>query len=291
MADGNKSRKELEEELRVLTERLKELEGGQELSDEEPAGLSSEKKGLDSQELPEDLLRRDRLAVLGQVAAGIGHEVLNPLGVVKNSAYYLRMITSPDDEKVLKHIKIIEREVERAKKIVTDLLDLTRTAPQQREKADLAGLMDEAVHLAAIPPDVEISRSYQVDVPELTCDPQQMIQVFVNLLINSSQSLAEEESPRIRLLLIEEGQALLAAIEDNGPGIPGDRLDKIFEPLFSSRTWGFGLGLTVCRQLVTINGGEIKAENRREKGARFTVSFPVEAKEDEEYSLEGDGPA
>ncbi|MFO8058171.1 MAG: ATP-binding protein [bacterium] len=276
MADGNKSREELEQELRVLRERLKELEGGQELVDEEPAGLSPEKEGLDFQELPEDLLRKDRLTVLGQVAGSIGHEVLNPLGVVKNSAYYLRMITSPDDEKVLKHINIIEREVERARKIVTDLLDLTRTAPQEREEADPARLMDEAVHLADVPPDMEIARSYQVNMPRITCDPQQMAQVFINLLTNSVQCLAGEKSPRIKLSVYTQEEAVRVEVEDNGPGIPEDQLDRIFEPLFSSKTWGFGLGLTVCRQLVSINGGEIKAENRHEKGARFVVSFPVE---------------
>jgi|GEM_PF-6719202 len=275
MYQNDNSRQNLEDQLIVLREKLKKLERERAASgdDERILGLEADfDKEFD--ELQEKIILQDRLAFLGQMAASIGHEVLNPLGVMKNSAYFLKMIVSPDDEKIIKHINIIEREIERARKIVTDLLNLTSTAPRQMEEVDLAKLMDEATQLIEVPGNIEVRRAYEVNVNKVLCDRDQMVQVFVNLLINAVQSIADRESPRIILSVYMAEDSVVSELSDNGPGIPEGDLERIFEPLMSSKTVGFGLGLTVCRQLVYINGGSIEARNSEDRGAVFTVSFP-----------------
>ncbi len=273
MYDVKKSRVELEEQIKDLQEKLAELEREKPVL--ERAFCPGAADELLNKQDQEELLRKDRLAILGQLAAGIGHEVLNPLGVIKNSVYYLRMITSPDDPKATRHLDIIDREVERARKIVNDLLNLTRTAPHTREHADAGRLLDEAVHRAEVPADIEVMRSYQVGVPPVLCDPQQVVQVFINLLLNAVQALAKTAQPTIRLVVHTEEGVVLAAVEDNGPGLPSEGEDRIFDPLVSFKSEGFGLGLTVCRQLVSVNGGHIRAYNLAKGGAGFVVSFPV----------------
>jgi PAS domain S-box-containing protein len=248
-------------------------------------------------ETQERLVRAEKLAVLGQLAGGVGHELRNPLGVISNAAYFLQMVLAPGepraparrrsptggsaggdassdaDETIQEYLGIISSQVRTAERIVSDLLDLSRTRPAEREQVALSELVAEVMEGRQPPEGVEVMARIASDLPTVFVDRLHIGQVLANLVSNTYQAMPEG-GELVLSARAEEGRVCLS-VADTGCGIPRENVGKIFEPLFTTRARGIGLGLAVSRNLVQVNGGTIEVQSEEGQGSTFTVALPT----------------
>ena len=226
----------------------------------------------------EDLVAKnrnaERLATIGQFAAGIGHELRNPLGVVESSAFLLRQHLGKNgtalDPKVEKHLDKITAEVTRANKTINDLLELARNRPPRPQITPLATVLATAVAAALLPAEVEVITTVP-DSATGRLDADQIERVISNLLINASQAM--DQRGKIWLEAQSDPGETRIRVRDSGPGVPSDLRQRIFEALFTTRAKGSGLGLALCRRIAEAHGGTIVLEPS-EGGASFLVTIP-----------------
>lgn len=221
-------------------------------------------------EAQEELIRKEKLATLGQLAGGVGHELRDPLGVIKNSVYYLNMIL-PKDEKIQKHLGILDREVANSNRIVTELLDFARVKAPMREAASLVAIVRAALDRLVLPETVTVRLDLAESMPAILVDTHQVGQIVLNFLQNALQAM-----PDGGRLTVSAGQGpdhVSVTVEDTGVGILPENLAKIFQPLFTTKAKGIGLGLALARDLAEANGGRITVESTVGRGSRFTVLF------------------
>src|SRR5438309_1003282 len=244
-----------------VTRDLTERRQAQEALDEKARALEEKTRALEMAQ--EALVRRERLAILGQLAGGVSHELRNPLGVVKNSAYYLRMVL-PDEEPARKHLGIIEREVEAANRIVTALLDFARVSVPSRVPSDLNAVVRACVERETVPDTVTVAAPLAEDLPQVAVDPDQIGLALGNLIRNALQAMPDGGALTVETSWTAED--VLVGVADTGGGIAPEHLDKIFEPLFSTKTRGIGLGLALVKRLLEANGGQITVESAPGQG-------------------------
>ena len=222
------------------------------------------------EETQEQLIRQEKLAVLGQLAGSVGHELRTPLGVATNAIYYLRA-TLPDDETTTEYLNILTNSIHESRRIISDLLDLSRTRPRNRTTVSPATLIETIVNHP--PPDnIQMETMVPPELPLIWVDIDQMRQVFGNLISNAYQAMPNGGTITIQAQVKEEMVHLNVC--DTGLGIDQEKLDKIFEPLFTTKDKGIGLGLTICKNLVEVNGGQIKVHSEVGQGTTFTVILP-----------------
>ena len=261
-------RKRAEEALKEYSERLEEM---------------VDERTKELRDAQQQLLRAERLAAIGQLGASIGHELRNPLGIIKNSAYYLNMKLGHADEKVKKHLGIIEKEITRSNKIITDLMDFARVRSPTLRETDANLLVREAISRSKVPEDVEVITRLTRGLSPLMADPGQIEQVFINMISNATQAMTSANSTETRdggsleISTRAEDGFIVTEFKDNGCGISEENLAKIFEPLFTTKTKGIGLGLAVCKAIVEAHEGRIKVESKLGQGTTFTVKLPASA--------------
>lgn len=224
----------------------------------------------------EDLMaknrRAERLATIGQFAAGIGHELRNPLGVIESSVFLLRhLLAGPDlDPKITRHLDKISAEVARSNKTISDLLELARNRPPLGQPTALAELVQGSVTEAHLPPTVQLITSIPPGAEGLL-DPDQVRRVLVNLLVNASQAMGG----RGQLLIdVQRGEHTTQfRVRDSGPGVPDEVRHQIFEPLFTTKAKGNGIGLALSRRIAEAHGGTLVLEPST-SGAQFLMTIP-----------------
>jgi signal transduction histidine kinase len=227
----------------------------------------------------EKLIRQERLATLGQLAGSVGHELRNPLGVISNAVYFLKM-TQPDASKTIQeYLDIIEKETKTSDKIVTDLLDFTRIKAVDREPAAVSDLFMQTLQRYPVPASVEVLLDLPTDLPPIYADPQQVVQVLGNLVNNAFQAMAAPAgvsgAGKLTLSASQQSDMIGIAVQDTGVGIPPENMGKLFEPLFTTKTKGIGLGLAVSQKLTEANDGHIEAHSQPGQGSTFTVYLPI----------------
>ena len=239
--------------------------------------------------LQEELTRKDKLAILGQLAGGVGHELRNPLGVISNAIYYLKTILPDTDETTREYLNIISSEVARSNKIISDLLDLSRTRPTEREEVAVSRLVAQVLEQQSPPENIKVVMEIPSELPLLFVDPRQIHQALVNLVTNAFQAMPEGG----RVTIIADELRLDASVQipkskirirvsDTGTGISRENMEKLFEPLFTTKASGIGLGLAVSKSLVQANSGSIEVESpsaslrtgEEGRGSTFTVILP-----------------
>ncbi len=226
------------------------------------------------QEVQEQLVRQEKLATLGQLASGVSHELRNPLGVLNNASYFLKIVLAGADETVQEYLNIISAEVRKAEKIVSDLLSFSRQRTAIREPVLLADLLENELAAIAPPPaGIVIINRVSADLPLVLVDPQQIGQVLTNLITNACQAMSAGGT--LTFTAAQEGPRLALSVSDSGPGIPPENLTKIFEPLFTTKARGIGLGLAVSKQLVEANEGELAVISPPGQGCQFIVRLPI----------------
>jgi len=240
------------------------------------------------------LVMADRLAAVGELAAGIAHEINNPLAYVRSNLSLLRRhwdalegeiakTGTPEYTAVLlgESEEMIDESlqgVDRAVAIVHDVRGLAHAAPGERESADVNTLLDGVIRMAA--PQLRSSAAIVKDyatVPPLACVPQELQQVFLNLVMNAGQAI--DETGEIRVITRTKGDCILVRIEDDGCGIPPEMVDRIFDPFFTTKPvgQGTGLGLGIALEIVRKHGGDIGVESTSGEGTSFSVRFPIHA--------------
>jgi signal transduction histidine kinase len=230
----------------------------------------------------EDLVEKNRnaeLATIGQFGASIGHELRNPLGVIDSSLFLLRQHLGPDvagARKVAKHLDRIASEVTRANKTINDLLDLARNRPPCLQRIPARKLVDKAVQACALPVTIQVAIVTSPAELVLEVDPDQIQQVLVNLLTNAAQAMPDGGNVEVRAEPAVDGRGTQLRVRDDGPGVPVEARHRIFEPLFTTRAKGTGLGLALCRRIVEAHGGTIDLEPK-EQGTTFVLDLPVSA--------------
>jgi signal transduction histidine kinase len=215
------------------------------------------------------LRRSERLAALGQLSAGLAHELRNPLGSIKGSADLLARSASHNDPMAKELAEIISVEVDRTNSLVTRFLDFARPLEPRREPTDVTTVIDRAVARSK----VEVMRDYDTSLPRLAIDPELMEQVFLNLVTNASQASAPDAPITIRTREVD-GQAEVSVI-DEGCGIPPDKIETIFNPFVTTKQNGVGLGLAIVAKIVDGHGGKMSVESEPGKGSTFRVLLPI----------------
>lgn len=223
----------------------------------------------------EELIRRsDRLSALGLFTTGIAHEVRNPLASIKGFAQLLlsRKLVSKSGQK---YVETIVRETERLDGLLAELLSFARPSPPQLGLRSLGPIIERTLVLIeerAREQGVEIKKELN-DTPLVLIDEQKMQQVFWNIFINALQAMPKGGVLIIRLET--QGEEVVAAITDSGPGIPAAHWDKIFDPFFTTKDWGSGLGLAISHRIVETLGGRIEFTSDQSKGTTFWVFLPA----------------
>jgi signal transduction histidine kinase len=224
----------------------------------------------------EDLVAKnrtaERLATIGQFAAGIGHELRNPLGVVESSVFLVRQRLSQmglSDPSLLRHLEKIATEVQRSNKTINDLLELARSRPPKRSMVEARGLIEQAVAAARVPGEVRVTIA--ADGISIDADTDQLGRIISNLVINASQAMEGNGNVWVEAER-REGQTVIR-VRDDGPGVPADIRHRVFEALFTTKAKGSGLGLALCRRIAEAHGGTIVLEPS-DRGASFLITVP-----------------
>ena len=223
----------------------------------------------------EELVRKERLATLGQLAGSVGHELRNPLGVMTNSLYLLGMIAPNDPPLLREYLGIIKGQVSLSEKIVGDLLDFARVKEPTTEAFDLGAIVSEQIERAGADPQITVRRESEPGLPLVRADRTQVSQIVLNLFTNAVQAVGDK-SGSVTLRSRGDGNGrLFLDVTDTGCGIPTANLGLIFDPLFTTKARGIGLGLSVSRQLARANGGDIRVASTVGIGSTFSLELPA----------------
>jgi signal transduction histidine kinase len=236
--------------------------------------LEKQKRAED--EAREFTLRQEQLQATGRLAAEIAHQLKNPLGIINNAAFTLQR-TMKEGKTITQQIRIIREEVERSDRIITELMGYARLSEGQVEKLNVAEELDSAIERvfpAGAKYDVTISREYTAALPTLLLQRAHLSEVFVNILQNAREAMDGKGHVDVTTAY-GDNYSVIVTIQDNGPGIPSDKLPKVFEPYYTTKEKGTGLGLAIVKHNTEIYNGTVRVESEIGKGTKFIVTLPA----------------
>jgi two-component system NtrC family sensor kinase len=246
-------------------------------------------------QMEQQIMVCERLASLGTLAAGVAHEINNPLAIIKESAGWMRQLFAKDELKdiprhddFVKALDKVEKSVERASRITHQLLGFVGKSESSLSEVNLAELIEEAIQLIsheAQNRDIRVLRQMEPSANTIWSDPYQLRQVLLNLLTNAMHAVNSDGT--ITIAIEDVGDCRTITISDTGPGIPRENLDKIFEPFFSTKSpgQGTGLGLFVSRGIVEKLGGTIEVASKIGQGASFSIRLPKQPQNTDDYNV------
>jgi signal transduction histidine kinase len=239
--------------------------------------LLFEKQKRAEAEATEFAVRQERLRTAGRLAAEIAHQIKNPLGIITNAAFCLHRAVHDGETAVDEQIQIIREEVDRADQIITELMGYAQLAEGKVERLEVAEELDTAVQ-EVFPPaakyQVQIHKDYSPALPALLMQRRHFSGVLVNILQNAREAMNGQGEVTISAQY-GKNDSVRILIADNGPGIPADKIDKIFEAYFTTREKGTGLGLAIVKHNTEMYGGAVQVESEPGKGTRFVLEFPA----------------
>jgi two-component system, NtrC family, sensor histidine kinase HydH len=221
----------------------------------------------------EQVKRADRLSAIGQLAAGLAHEIRNPLASIDGAAEVLEPGGEPEEVR-RETLAIIRKESARLFRLLTNLLDFARPREPERRAVDVRQVFDSVLQLVRHSGGkrIEFRAETPGNLPRLMCDEEQLAQVVLNLAMNAVQAMPE--GGEVRLIATQQNGGILIQVRDQGCGIPDEHLDKVFDPFFTTKDGGTGLGLSVVHQIVSQHGGSVKATRNPDRGMTFSLFFP-----------------
>ena len=231
----------------------------------------------EQKKLQERLMRQEKLALLGQLAGGVGHELRNPLGVIKNAAYFLNMVLEDPDPEVKETLEILDKEVAASERIINTLLEFARARPPRRQEVHIGRILEEVLSGAKQAGDIEVITQMDKSLPPIPADPDQLVQIFRNIILNAIQAMPEGGSLTIKTEAAVP-HWITVFITDTGVGISKEHLGKIFEPLFTGKAKGIGLGMAITKTFVEGHGGTIDVQSKVGKGSTFKIRLPLREK-------------
>ncbi|HWB49235.1 MAG TPA: ATP-binding protein [Stellaceae bacterium] len=246
------------------------------------AAIRAEKIEADNARLvaEAELLKKERLSVLGQFTATVANELRNPLSAIRNTLFTMREIATSSGLALDRPIARIQRSIARCDRIIADLLEYIRTPELTRVSVNFDEWLREILVEHGLPPAVTLVEEYAAPDAVVRIDADRIRHVVINLVDNAAQALGEMPPGRgplriaVRTALADGGLEL--GVSDTGPGIPPENMARIFEPLFSTKSFGAGLGLPTVKQIVTQHGGTIDVHSELKAGTTITIRLPVE---------------
>ena len=214
-------------------------------------------------------IQTEKMAIVGEMASRIGHDIRNPLSVIQMSIENLKR-TYELNELQQKQFDKIQRAIFRISHQMDDVMDFIKTPEITKKQCSVISMLEESIKRIKIPENIKII--FPENDTEILCDEEKMIIVFVNMMLNAIQSL--ESGGTITISAVSNKKEVVIEIEDNGIGIEPKILKRVFEPLVTTKQSGTGLGLSSCKSIIDSHGGFIEASNKFEKGAIFCIHLP-----------------
>jgi signal transduction histidine kinase len=255
---------------------------------------AEQKEAQYRKQMEQQMIVTERLASLGTLAAGVAHEINNPLAIIRESAGWMRQLFAKDElkdiprhEDFVKALDKVEKSVERASRITHQLLGFVGKSESAVAEVNLIQLVEEAVELTAHEVQnrgIQIIRQIEPSLDPVWSDAYQIRQVLLNLLTNAIHAVNSRGT--ITIAVEDAGDSQVITVSDTGPGIVRENLDKIFEPFFSTKSpgQGTGLGLFVTRGIVEKLGGSVEVASKIGQGARFSIRLPKHLNEADEFN-------
>jgi signal transduction histidine kinase len=233
--------------------------------------MGSDGEGGESRDLAE---RATRLATAGAVGASVAHELRNALAVAESSLFLARRDLD-DRDKVVRHLDKVTTEIRRAQRVIGAVLGLARGETVALDQAEVAALVDSARRAVVLPTNVTFLVSIEPPDLVIRCDAVLLERVLVNLYLNAIEALVSRGRGAVTTRVWREVDRVLIAVDDDGPGIAPEVALRIFDPLFTTKASGMGLGLALCHEVVRAHGGSISATQAPAGGARFSFWIPL----------------
>jgi len=238
----------------------------------------TERKKVEEAANEVEKLRQEKLVMLGQLAGGVGHELRNPLGSIKNATYFLKMALEDPEPEVKESLEILEKEVNISETIINSLLGFARPKPPLFQKLNINSVIHNSISRIKIPDNVEILEELNESLEPFLGDPDQLAHILNNLILNATQAMPnggrvciKTESPRSGYINI--------SISDTGIGIKKEDIEKIFKPLYTTKAKGIGLGLAISKIMIENHSGKIYVQSNVGTGSTFTIELPIRGKE------------
>ncbi|MGH7093685.1 MAG: ATP-binding protein, partial [Stellaceae bacterium] len=225
-----------------------------------------------------ELLKKERLSVLGQLTATVAHELRNPLSAIRNTLFSVKELANNSGLKLDRPIGRMERSIERCNRIIGDLLEYARTRELRRSTVDIESWLKEVLAEQTVPAAISLDEDFRTPGAAVSIDGERIRRVVINLIDNAAQALSEmppdggERRITVHTGMVEDAVEL--TIEDTGPGILPEHRARIFEPLFSTKNFGTGLGLATVKQIVGQHGGTIEVDSEIGRGTSFMIRLP-----------------
>ncbi|HID56401.1 TPA: PAS domain S-box protein [Candidatus Poribacteria bacterium] len=234
--------------------------------------------------IEQELIKREKLAIIGEMAAGLAHEIRNPLSSIMASARLLKEHRDElSDEEYSVLTETIEKESRRLEMLLSDFMAFARPKAPRFELLDVNQILSDALKVLRYNPDlfqsVEVIEKLDPNLPPIRVDPYQMEQAFLNIILNALQAM--RGGGRLTLRSERIGDEICLSISDTGIGIEPDKMDKIFAPFYTDKPQGTGLGLSIAQRIVEQHDGRIEVESQPEKGSTFKVFLPIKGSEEE----------
>jgi signal transduction histidine kinase len=229
----------------------------------------------------ERLLQQEKLATVGQLTATVGHELRNPLGTMRSSLYILQKVADTGQSSTARAIERLNRSVRRCDHIVDELLDFTRTKPLELRPVIVDAWVEEVLNEVPLPDNITVHKALGLADFSLKIDPDRLSRALINAIENGYQAMAEEDNQTpdsktacLSIATSLTGQRVNITVSDTGPGIPDDVMERIFEPLFSTKNAGIGLGMPTMKQIMEQHHGGVEISTRPGKGTDVTLWLP-----------------
>jgi signal transduction histidine kinase len=221
-----------------------------------------------------------RMAAIGETAGMVGHDLRNPLQTIINTIHLatesMKSGETQQNSRIEKTLETIREQADFMNKIVSDLQDYARQPKPSFVEYDLKGLIDDTLSSISIPKNVEVSTSFEPGFPKLTIDPNLLRRAFTNIIANALQAMPD--GGHLTMKAWKNKEVAAVSFQDTGRGMPEDIKAKIFNPLFTTRDKGVGLGLAVAKMLIESHHGDIKVSSKVGEGTTFTVEIPLDRK-------------
>jgi C4-dicarboxylate-specific signal transduction histidine kinase len=233
-----------------------------------------EKKNQQLLMLQQQLARQERLASVGQVSSNIAHELRNPMAAIRNSVYFLRKNLHAEG-KTKEHLDIIDQQLSASDQVIERLLDITKGKELFLKSINLEKACVEAIEVIDSTNQIDFSFKSSLGKVRPRVDKLLFRQILANIFLNSVQSTPENSLTKIQVQAMVKSEQIEVRITDNGEGISKDIIARVFNPLFTTKKDGFGLGLSLCKDLISRHGGEIAITESSSSGTVIQIKIPI----------------
>lgn len=222
--------------------------------------------------IQDDLIRSEKFATIGRLASNVAHELRNPLSAIKNISYFLSRMGAFSDDKSKQMVNMLSSEVLRANKIITDLLDYSKTKKLNKQEVPIETFIEKAIASVPMPQQIELIK--HIEPMTVFVDPDKMTQIIINLLSNAKDAMPADGG-KIAITTGKTAKNFYIKVEDTACGMDDETISRLFEPLFTTKLKGIGLGLSIVKEIIEAHLGTISVKSKKGVGTTFTIEMPL----------------